>query len=402
MRWKTGLITSMTLLIIAGSVLAQTASCPELVRTALAVASEACEGIGRNQVCYGNIQLEGEPKAGIEEFVLEAPGDMVDAASLQTLRLSALDEDADMWGIALMNLQANIPATLPGQNVTFLLFGDVEITDAMEEESEDVAPLQAFYFKSGLNDAPCPEAPDSGVLIQTPEGAQRIEFRVNEVTVTLGSTAYVQAQAGGTMTISVVEGEAEVEAEGTTVTVPAGYQTSVPLDDDLNADGAPSEPEEFDPADLAALPLGNLPRLITLDAEATPEATNEASSGATLPTGGEWVWVTGTPSSGGCPAGTAEFTASQFTPTAPFTLPGDAFGIEVFFTSAFSGAGGAPPNAVFSQPDANTYHMEFDDGMGGYGVFELHVISAALIEGSINVSSQDCSITIPFTATLVE
>ena len=30
-----------------------------------------------------------------------------------------------------MKLQANLPDTLPGQNVTFLMFGDVQVTNAV-------------------------------------------------------------------------------------------------------------------------------------------------------------------------------------------------------------------------------------------------------------------------------
>jgi hypothetical protein len=44
----------------------------------------------------------------------------------------------DIWGVALMRLQANIPETLPGQNVTFLLFGDVEIRNAVETNVEPI------------------------------------------------------------------------------------------------------------------------------------------------------------------------------------------------------------------------------------------------------------------------
>ena len=35
-----------------------------------------------------------------------------------------------MWGVALLRVQANLPDTLPGQNVTMLLFGDVAIENA--------------------------------------------------------------------------------------------------------------------------------------------------------------------------------------------------------------------------------------------------------------------------------
>ena len=39
------------------------------------------------------------------------------------------------WGVALMRIQANLPDTLPGQNVTMLIFGDVQIQNAGGESS---------------------------------------------------------------------------------------------------------------------------------------------------------------------------------------------------------------------------------------------------------------------------
>ena len=39
-------------------------------------------------------------------------------------------------------------------------------------------PMQAFYFTSGIGDAQCNEAPDSGMLIQTPQGVGLVNFRI--------------------------------------------------------------------------------------------------------------------------------------------------------------------------------------------------------------------------------
>ena len=119
------------------SVAAQ-ADCPTIVQSALDATDAACEGTERNQACYGNIDLNAIAQAGIPEFDFDAPGDIVDVAGVQTLELEPLDAAGDIWGIALMRLQANLPDTLPGQNVTFLLFGDVEIRNAVETNVEPV------------------------------------------------------------------------------------------------------------------------------------------------------------------------------------------------------------------------------------------------------------------------
>ncbi|MBA3874424.1 MAG: hypothetical protein H0X30_35290, partial [Anaerolineae bacterium] len=112
-------------------VLAQINSCPEIVSKALSEADAACKQTGRNQACYGNFNLQATGQPGAENFSFNEVGDIVNIADVQSLKLSPMNVDKGQWGVALMKLQVNIPNTLPGQNVTFLLFGDVEITNAV-------------------------------------------------------------------------------------------------------------------------------------------------------------------------------------------------------------------------------------------------------------------------------
>ncbi len=268
-------IVLLVLLISVSVAAAQGQQCGELVEQAITAVQDACADTGRNQACYGNVALEASPREGVEDFVFDQQGDLVDVSDIDTLTLSSLDEVAGEWGVALLRIQANIPDTLPGQNVTFLLFGDVELQNAVDAENSDDAeltPMQAFYFRSGLDDSACAEAPSSGILIQTPEGAGTITLRANDVEISLGSTAYFQAEAGDAMTVSVVEGEAQVTADGETVTVPAGMQVGVPMDDDLRASGAPEDPQPYDVDALAALPISALPEEIEVAGTSTTAA----------------------------------------------------------------------------------------------------------------------------------
>jgi len=389
---KIFLLTIAILLILAGATLAQEDDCPTIVRTALAETENVCLDTARNQICYGNIQLEAIARENAPELTFSQPGDIINAGDVQALQLSPLS--GDTWGIAMMKLQANLPSTLPGQNVTFVLFGDVEVRNAVEEdEVDEEAPLQAFYFKTGLNDAPCDAAPDSGLMIQTPEGAGKINFTVNAVEITLGSTAYLQAQPEGDMTVSVLEGEVTLEAFGVTVTIPAGSSATVPMDDQMQASGPPEEAEPFDPSDLASLPTGLLELPITL--EGTPEATVEA--GGLVPAAGTWTWVNGVATESGCPAGMGTLMSARFTP-APFALSGGEFSIEILMTTAFPGGGSPPPNALSTQPEPGYYVFEFNDGSGD-ARYEVRVISPDRLEGAMGYSSQGCTISIPFEVT---
>jgi hypothetical protein len=137
--------------------------------------------------------------------------------------------------------------------------------------------MQAFYFQSGIADAPCAGAPDSGLLVQTPDGAAQVEFTVNEVNIRLGSTIYLQAQPAGDMTVSVVEGQARVEVQGVAVVAPAGTQVRIPLNNNRQASGPPV-PEPY--GDLSALPVRILDRAITV---ATPLTADQIARLAAPP-----------------------------------------------------------------------------------------------------------------------
>ncbi|MCC6617345.1 MAG: hypothetical protein IT320_27980 [Anaerolineae bacterium] len=245
------------------------ATCPNIVEAALATIDSACDDTGRNEACYGNVRLDvvPQPDAGPVSFAQQ--GDKVNLADVQSLTLSSMDEAAREWGMAVMKVQADLPDALPGQNVTFLLFGDVQIQNDVAA-GDSRSPMQAFRIETGLRDSVCSNAPDSGMLIQTPEGIGQVRFTVNSVDVTLSSTAYIQAEAGESMAVNMLEGEAEVTAQGVTQTVSAGEQVSVPMDADLQASGPPADPQPYNLPTLAVLPVTHLERTIEVAPNASP------------------------------------------------------------------------------------------------------------------------------------
>ena len=216
----------MIALFCVSIVLAQDDLCPDLVTEALTQVEEFCEAAGRNEACYGNVALTAEAQPEVTNFEFQQAGDIVSVADILTIRLSEMDEDNNIWGVALLRLQADIPDTLPGQNVTFLLFGDVEITNTATDEQN---PMQAFILKTGFGDSLCSEAPDSGLLVQTPDGVEEVTFSVNGVDVGVGSTVLFQADPGNEMTVSTVEGNALMTYEEELYPVVAGTQLRVPV-----------------------------------------------------------------------------------------------------------------------------------------------------------------------------
>ncbi len=104
-------------------------SCSDLAQQAMEAALAQCAETGRNQVCYGHINLDAQPQPDVSEFKFDAEGDRVRVTDLQSLRLSSVDLVQDAWGIALLKLQASLPDS-SDQNVTLIMFGNVQVENA--------------------------------------------------------------------------------------------------------------------------------------------------------------------------------------------------------------------------------------------------------------------------------
>lgn len=236
--------------------IAQSATCPDIVVQALEAVDRLCSPTATNQACYGNVQLQAElfPNS-LSRF--EQVGDISPIESLLRLDLSPLDETTGAWGVAVLQLQANVPNSLPGQNVTFVLFGDV----SLENPEGD---MQAFYLSTGIGDSACEEAPESGLLVQTPEGVSEIAFNINGVDVLVGSTVFFQALPDAEMRVTTLEGAAGIKMADVWFPIVAGTRVRLAVDADLNPLTMPQLPESYDHAALERLPLGLLTREISI------------------------------------------------------------------------------------------------------------------------------------------
>ena len=170
-RWIGLLVVLLAFTTVQAESAAQGATCGAMVQQAMTEVENVCSGTGRNQACYGYVSLEATPRDGVANFEFTHQGDLANVADVQSVKLDPLDDENGIWGVLLMKLQASLPDALPGQNVTFLLFGDVEIENAVDPQADPtLQPMQAFYFRTGIAQTDCNQAPSDGVLIQTPEG----------------------------------------------------------------------------------------------------------------------------------------------------------------------------------------------------------------------------------------
>lgn len=105
------------------------ATCPVIVEQALQQVDTTCAATSRNQVCYGNLRVNAT-LTDSASLRFEQVGDIANLTEIQSLTTAPLNVATGEWGVALMRLQANLPDTVPGQNVTMLAFGDVQIQNA--------------------------------------------------------------------------------------------------------------------------------------------------------------------------------------------------------------------------------------------------------------------------------
>jgi hypothetical protein len=282
----------VTLMLLPSIVIAQavSSSCPDIVNTALESADLMCGDLERNEICYGNFNLSATPQDGVDRFYFDRVGDKVSVNDLSTLELSPMDESTGEWGVAVMLLQANLPNTLPGQNVTIILFGNVVIQNATtpeQVENGEFSPMQAFYLTTGIGDSNCAEAPESGMLVQTPDGVGEVNFVVNGVEVAMGSTVMFQAPTDNELTATTIEGSAVLKVDDQSYPVMAGTRFGVQrLPENVRFIPIPNLPDAYALENVQALPLNLLSRPITiatpLDKTALADLQNRIDNGLPL------------------------------------------------------------------------------------------------------------------------
>jgi hypothetical protein len=143
MRYTPG--TSLVILLVFFSVLilvprppvsgqSEAATCLPFVEDILTQVGENCEGLTRNSACYGHARTDTTFNEEVAPDYFTQPSDRTDISTLKTIYTAPLSADGQEWGITVMSLQANIPNTLPGQSVKFILFGDVSLENAVAPE----------------------------------------------------------------------------------------------------------------------------------------------------------------------------------------------------------------------------------------------------------------------------
>lgn len=166
--WKPVFLTTFLVICTIAIVQAQSEVCPTIVEEVVETIGNFCNPLDRNSACYGARMVESttfvEPRPA---NFFSAPGDRAELALLREIHPQPLDEAARTFGVAVLNVQADMPGALPGQSVIFLLIGDARLTNEVPPNSNQGSPFQSFYFLPGVGESNCYQA-EPMLTIQTP------------------------------------------------------------------------------------------------------------------------------------------------------------------------------------------------------------------------------------------
>lgn len=239
--------------------------CDQIVNSITERVDALCSNLGRNQACYGSNRVNARFVSDNPLSQFNSSGDIVNLSELSGISASPYDSITQDWGIALIKAQANLPDTLPGQNVLIMLIGDTEVSNMTPD-------LQAVTFRTGVGRTECTAVPPSAVLVQSPEGTL-VTMNINGADITMGSTLLFTAEAENDLTVGVLEGSGLIEVDGSTSYLPSGQQVDLPLggENGLEVIGVPSEPEPIPVEQFINVPIELLDHPITLPASPTTE-----------------------------------------------------------------------------------------------------------------------------------
>jgi hypothetical protein len=167
--------------------------------------------------------------------------------------------------------------------VTFILYGDTQLTNEPATSADIRAPMQAFSLTTGIGEPACKEAPRDGLLIQAP-AETTVHFQVNGIDVAVGSTALLQIKEE-TLGVNTFDGSVSVTSGGETQTAAPGQRVeAVPGQ-------VPVEPVAYDIHDVTGAPVDLLPEPVDIP---PPDGSQENILGCEF-NGGQATFPAGQP-----------------------------------------------------------------------------------------------------------
>lgn len=300
-------------------------------------ASTACDGLGPNQVCYGNPLVEAELSDPALTF--EAPGDTVDISVVESLSLSPETTTSGSGGIVHMRLTDEET----GADIYVVLYGVVTLLP--DEDG-------GYLIETGEPPEGCTPFP-SGVLVSSAGDASIV---INGVTLDMGAgIVHLATDEEGELAVTVLEGSADVTSGDETVSLAADETTTIALDETGLAAGIPAESEAAG-VDSLGVPAELLDGFGTaIEPGRENFLTFSPPGNVIIPTAGTWYlesfYVSPVPV---CPNGGYISGTERRPPATPRTQDFD-FSAGVSLESYVEQLTGSIPPAIYDNPAPNVY-----------------------------------------------
>lgn len=124
----------------------QADACNSMVEEALRLVAARCLDVGRNEACYGNSAISAT--LNDDALAFETPGDIIPVSAIDALITRPINPDSQEWGVAMLNLQADLPDA--DDSVQILVFGGAQVTPTTTQLAADT-PTCHFTNTSGHN-----------------------------------------------------------------------------------------------------------------------------------------------------------------------------------------------------------------------------------------------------------
>ena len=170
------------------------ATCDTVVQQALVKVGDVCSDVGRNAACYGYNRLRPIFNTEVENDYFTKPADQTDIRKLLSLQTADLDIQTGEWGIAVLNLQANLPDTLPGQALRFIMLGNVNVRNDVQPDAAAASSKPITLHAASVADIHAAPDADSAVVTSVEAGNALISDERSDdslwVRVIVGDSAF--------------------------------------------------------------------------------------------------------------------------------------------------------------------------------------------------------------------
>jgi hypothetical protein len=128
-----------------------TSDCPTFVQTVFDDLANSCAIPERASTCYGYPNVQATNVGGVATPNFSKPSDRADVLGLESLTTSAFDLGKKIWGIAVTDVQANLPVGLAGQGGVIVSLGDVRLENGVSPQEALQLPMNPLVVATAAD-----------------------------------------------------------------------------------------------------------------------------------------------------------------------------------------------------------------------------------------------------------